>query len=108
VFQPIVSTGRRNGGRSCRSRLDSVGRIDRPDGLLSPVYHRRMARKRKQNWKSLDWLLRRLKAEAKKICLTREVLPPDIADDPGAVLEWMRGRRRRESQGRRHGSKAKP
>jgi hypothetical protein len=64
-----------------------------------------MARKRKQNWKSLECLLKRLKAEAKKIRLAREVLPPDIADDPGAVLEWMRGRRERKSQGRRHGSK---
>jgi hypothetical protein len=61
-----------------------------------------MAKRKKQNWKSLDWLLRQLRAQAKKITLAREVLPPDIANDPGAVIKWLRDRRKREQAARRH------
>ena len=71
-----------------------------PDSVR--VYDALMAKRKQHNWKSLDWLLRQLKAQAKKITLAREVLPPDIADDPGAVLQWLRNRRKREQTARRH------
>jgi hypothetical protein len=50
----------------------------------------RMTKNKKHEWKSLDGLLRGLKAQAKRIELAKEVLPDDIANDLVAVLQWMR------------------
>ena len=60
-----------------------------------------MPKKRQRNWKSLDWLLKRLKAQAKKIVITKEVVPPEIADDPRAILEWMRDAHKRQRRTRK-------
>lgn len=56
----------------------------------------RMTRKKNSKWKSLDGLIKHLKAQAKKIVAAKEVVPEDIADDPKAVMEWLRGERKRE------------
>lgn len=60
-----------------------------------------MAKKKKHEWKSLDGLLRDLKAQARKIVAAKEILPDDIANEPRAVTEWLREQRRKQRRRRK-------
>jgi hypothetical protein len=57
--------------------------------------------KKKQEWKSMRGIVRHRQATAKRIAEARQVVPPDIAEDPIAIMEWIRkedrkARRRRK------------
>ena len=52
-------------------------------------------RRQKPGPKSLDWLLRRLRAQLKKIGLAKEIVPPELEGDPKGLLAWMRENERR-------------
>jgi hypothetical protein len=45
---------------------------------------------------SFGHLIRNLRARARKIELAKTIVPDDIADDPRAMLEWIREQDRRE------------
>ena len=61
----------------------------------------RMTKKKNHEPKSLDQLLRVLKAQAKKIQMAKKIVPEEIANDPRAILEWLRLQGKRERRRRK-------
>ena len=60
-----------------------------------------MTKKKNSGLKSLESMLQHLRSRLKKISLAKEVLPSEIADDPQAVMEWIRAGKTRRRRSRK-------
>jgi len=47
-------------------------------------------RNKKQEWKSMRSIVKQRQAMAKRVAEAKAVVPPEIAEDPIAIMAWIR------------------